>query len=473
MHSPNPPLRLIAALLALLLLFTACSPSTGDQTRIAATAAKPTATRTPKPKPTRTPTPVPTSDLGVDPADLGGLEISLWHPWSGPLEKALDALVKDFNASNEWGIRARAVSHASYDGLSLALESGDDLPEALIGYTYQSPDSALPLDPYVDDPEWGLSSQEQDGVLPAFWERDISDRERIGESSAQRLGLPASASAAMLYYNQTWAEELGFTVPPATPAQFNIQACAAAKADPNDGGAGGWLISTEYPAVLGWLNAFGADVLAPSGRAYRFATPEVERALRFLRDLQDSGCAWLGDGKVPEDEFAGRRALFIAASPAGIPRQEAVFADLGSKDQWTVLPFPSPVGQPAVPVYGPSFQLLESDPERQLAAWLLVKHLLSPESQGQLARASYFFPVTPDSLPDLGNLTATYPQWQQAYDLLEFAVPEPNLNSWRTVRWAVSDAATQLFRYYFTIDQVAQLAELLDDTAADLHRRSP
>ncbi len=57
--------------------------------------------------------------------------------------------------------------------------------------------------------------------------------------------------------------------------------------------------------------------------------------------------------------------------------------------------------------------------------------------------------------------------------MLEYAVPEPNLPSWRTVRWAVSDAATQLFRYYFTIDQVAELAELLDDTAADLHRRSP
>ena len=70
MHSPNPHLRLIAALLALLLLFTACSPSTGEQTRVAATAAKPTATRTPRAVPTRTPTPVPTSDLGVDPAGL-------------------------------------------------------------------------------------------------------------------------------------------------------------------------------------------------------------------------------------------------------------------------------------------------------------------------------------------------------------------------------------------------------------------
>jgi ABC-type glycerol-3-phosphate transport system substrate-binding protein len=221
----------------------------------------------------------------------------------------LDSLVADFNASNEWGIRVTSRSQDSYDGLSAALASADDdLPDALIGYGYQAPDSIIPLDPYVDDPDYGLAPAEQSAVPPAFWERDLSNGER--------LGVPASSSSALLYYNASWAKDLGFTVPPATPAQFKAQACAAARADPNDNGAGGWLISTDYPAFLGWLNGFGADVVAPGGRAYRFATPEVEAGLRFLRDLQDSGCAWLGDDKVPEDEFAGRHALFIAASPA-------------------------------------------------------------------------------------------------------------------------------------------------------------
>ena len=81
------------------------------------------------------------------------------------------------------------------------------------------------------------------------------------------MGLPAPASADLLYYNQTWAEELGLAVPPATPAQLKIQGLRRGEADPNDGGAGGSLISTEYPAVLGWLSASGADILAPSGAA--------------------------------------------------------------------------------------------------------------------------------------------------------------------------------------------------------------
>jgi multiple sugar transport system substrate-binding protein len=463
----------VFALLTLSLLLTGCLPSSGEMTRVAQTAAaRPTATQiTPQPWPkplsrTPTPSPIPISDLGVKATELEGLEITLWHPWSDALGKALEAAVADFNKTNEWGISVKAVSKASYDGLAEALDSAeDDLPEAFIGYGYQAPEAVLPLDPYVDDPTWGMTPAEQEAIPPALWQRELTN--------GKLLGLPAATSASLLFYNQTWAEELGFSSPPTTPAQFKTQACAAAKADPNDAGAGGWLISTEYPAVLGWLHAFGADILAPGGGGYRFATPEVEKTLRFLRDLQDSGCAWLGDDKAPEDTFAQRRALFMAASPASIPLQEAVFADLSSKDEWTVLPFPSPNGKPALPVYGPSFQISESSPERQLAAWLLVKYLLSPEIQARLAQAGTTFPADPASLEKLSSLTATYPQWEKAFDLLQYAAPEPNLRSWRTVRWAVSDAATQLFRYYFTIDKVSDLAELLDDTAASLHRRSP
>ena len=138
-----------------------------------------------------------------------------------------------------------------------------------------------------------------------------------------------------------------------------------------------------------------------------------------------------------------------------------------------MLPYPTPDGEAALPVYGPSFQVLESSAEEQLAAWLLVKYLLEPESQGRLAQAGALLPSDPAALAGLTTLTATYPQWEKAFSLLEYAVAEPNLSSWRTVRWAVSDAATQLFRYYFTIDKVSELAELLDDTAASLNRASP
>jgi hypothetical protein len=85
--------------------------------------------------------------------------------------------------------------------------------------------------------------------------------------------------------------------------------------------------------------------------------------------------------------------------------------------------------------------------------------------------ASGYFPVRRSAQSLLGdaNTGDLGSQWAAALDLVQYAHPEPVFYSWSTVRWAVSDAATQLFRYYFTIDQVPTLVKLLDDTAADLH----
>jgi len=51
------------------------------------------------------------------------------------------------------------------------------------------------------------------------------------------------------------------------------------------------------------------------------------------------------------------------------------------------------------------------------------------------------------------DFQAKQPQWAAAQQALEYAQSEPTARSWNTVRWALSDAATQLFRSYFTIDK--------------------
>jgi ABC-type glycerol-3-phosphate transport system substrate-binding protein len=120
-------------------------------------------------------------------------------------------------------------------------------------------------------------------------------------------------------------------------------------------------------------------------------------------------------------------------------------------------------------VYGPSFFVLKSSPSEQLAAWLLARWLVSSESQARMAQANAWLPVRAAAMKEMDRLPATYPQWAAAASLLPEAASEPPYRSWLTVRWALSDAVTQLFRYYFTIDQVPQLVELLDQTAAEFH----
>jgi len=282
----------------------------------------------------------------------------------------------------------------------------------------------------------------------------------------------------VLFYNTTWAKELGFRSPPTTFEQFQEQACAAAQANLDDDVAendqsGGWIVSTDYPGVLGWLYASGSEVIRPDGSGYRFDTPQVKEALTFLRELYEQGCAWLPENQVVENEFASRLGLFATGNLTDIPYQRAAFDSLGSRDEWTVLPFPSGNDEAAIAVYGPSFTILKSTPEEQLASWLFIQWLLSAENQARWVQISDAFPLRVSVLENLATDDPQAEQWIAAVDLLEFARPEPGYQSWETVRFALSDVATQLYRWYFTLEQLPSTVRLLDRTASELHRRSP
>jgi multiple sugar transport system substrate-binding protein/sn-glycerol 3-phosphate transport system substrate-binding protein len=435
-------------------------------------------TRTPTPdrKVTSTPTPLPVSAIDVKPADLDGTTIEYWHAWNGEAGRLAEELVEEFNASNEWGIKVQASSLGDYKTLAEQVNqavSDRKPPDVVAAYDYQAlewDDRLVEISEYVDDPVWGWSATDQADFYPPFWEQPAGIE--------TRLSLPAQRSGQVLFYNATWAKELGFRSPPGNLEQFQEQACAAAQANLGDDvaandGTGGWIISTDYPAVLGWLYASGSQLTRPNGSGYRFDTPQVKEALSFLRELYEQDCAWLPENQTVENEFASRLGLFATGNITDIPYQQAAFDELGNRDEWTVLPFPSGNDEAAIAVYGPSFTILESTPEEQLGSWLFIQWLLSAGNQARWVQVSDTFPLR---LSVLDNLAADNPQaeqWIAAVNLLEYAHPEPGYRSWETVRFAVSDVATQLFRWYFTLDQLPSTVRLLERTASELHQRFP
>ena len=120
-------------------------------------------------------------------------------------------------------------------------------------------------------------------------------------------------------------------------------------------------------------------------------------------------------------------------------------------------------------VYGPSYIMLTSSPEEQLASWVFVKWLLAPLNQARFIEATASFPLRAATLVHLGDFSQRHPQWRTAVEALPLAQGEPDLASWGVVRWALQDAGVQLFRSYFTIDQIPGLVGFLDRTASDLH----
>jgi ABC-type glycerol-3-phosphate transport system substrate-binding protein len=199
----------------------------------------------------------------------------------------------------------------------------------------------------------------------------------------------------------------------------------------------------------------------------------VEDAFTFLRELYDEGCAWIADSQYPDNEFADRLGLFAAGTLSGIPYQADAFQQTDNDDQWTVIPYPSSEDKPVISVYGPSLVMFPSKEPEQLGAWMFIKWLTKPQNQVRMIEKTGSIPLDATTLMLVETIDGTQPQWSASIKQLQTTalagVSEPDHQSWRIVRWAVSDAATQLFRYYFTIDKVPELVKFLHQTANDLH----
>jgi multiple sugar transport system substrate-binding protein len=426
------------------------------------------------PTPTHTPTTTPTSSLGTEKADLRGITLQFWFiAQAGDALGVLPALVSEFNKSNSWGVRVEIVAFDSPGLLSERVRNtlySGKLPDVLAGYSYQATSwdknakTLVDLNTYLDDFVWGLSAEDQADFYPSFWQQ---------ASPGKRLSIPLHRNALGLYYNLTWAKALGYTKPPETSQEFEVQACAAAKE--NGDGKGGWMITPETSTLVGWMYAFGGSLVNLEGKGYRIDTPENLKALTFLKGLQTQGCAWVTTGLYPHAEFAERKALFMIGSTAGLASQSAAFQSAGSSDQWTVIPFPedtnstTPFVSPVVLAHGPDLMITSSTHERQLAAWLFARWLISPEVQSRWVRADGTIPLRAATLDLLSDYAKTHPQWNSLAGSLDKARSEPAYASWEIVRWVISDAAAQLFSSTFVADDIPDLLKMLEKTAAEAH----
>jgi multiple sugar transport system substrate-binding protein len=411
--------------------------------------------------PTLTPTALPT--LGVDAASLRGLHLEVWHAFAGDSYTIFSQQVALFNAVNEWGITLTETGFGDYltlfEAVQAALESGElpgmvvTLPEQALAW--QADGLVVELVPYLRDPEYGMGSDALADLPALFWEGP---------------GAPAQRSARFLYYNQTWAHELGFTSPPAAPDEFRQQACAAnaafkADADLQNDGYGGWVVDFHWQTAYSWLLALGGGL--SDGEAYTFQTAENQAALEYLKVLYDDNCAWLSTDAAPYEAFAGRKALFVTGDLAEIPAAALAMTAAKNPDEWTLIPFPG-VEAPLAVAYGPSYTILSSTPEEQLAAWLFVRWVLSPDNQALWVEATGLLPLRLSVLDLVAPYRLASPGWDSAAGSLAILRSPPQLASWRRVRYVLADGLDYIFQVNLPPDRLPSLLDSMQVMAQDL-----
>jgi len=408
----------------------------------------PTATSVPTWAPTATqePTPEPTRTIEVNVDALDGVTVRFFHPWGGQAAETLETIATQFSLTNPYGIWVNVEAMGSEEvlvgRLIDSLESGD-VPGLVALHPYnlsmlEDEFFTVNMTNYVDDPEWGLSAEAQADIPDVFIEPFTAGDELIA--------LPVAPQAAVIFYNQTWAEALGFASVPVDQAAFRQQACGATFANLDDSsnendGTGGWIINRDPAALASWYVSFEGEL--PLAGALKFNTAAGQASFNYLKNVYDEGCFWIGRQADPYYYFANRYALMYAGRLDQLPAQAGWMKVAESQDEWKVMGYPGADGEVMI-IDGPGLMLTADTPEQQLAAWLFAKHLLEPEVQAALVRSLFTLPVRTSAMTHLEDLAAEYPQWAQGVDLIDRAVPLPISQAWGIGQWVLQDAIARL-----------------------------
>jgi multiple sugar transport system substrate-binding protein len=404
----------------------------------------------------------------VDPT---GIEITYWHQFTRFQQETLEALVEEFNNTNQWNIKVTAEFGGRYDDLYnkmvTAIAAGS-VPDLVAAYqneaaAYQVSGALVDINDYIDDPQWGLGDERSD-YFEGFLQQDVN-----AQFGGARLGFPPNRSLELLFYNLDWLEQMGFSGPPKKWDDF-YQMCRKAT-NPAENQYG-YAINTGASNVFAQVISRGGEVAKADGSGYTYNTRQMKDSMAFMKKLYEEGFSRkIAERYGEQNDFANWKVLFTMSSTAGLPYYAGSVAkgEQGPFD-WSVTAVPYTTQRPALDIYGASVSIPKSTPQRQLAAWLLIKYLTQPGPQAKWVEATNYFPVRKSTAEQLGDYLGKNPNFKTAYDLLlgSDAKAEPPFSGYSEVRDAVAAAFNKILD---GADIDATLREL-DEEANEIHQEA-
>ncbi|MCS7178719.1 MAG: extracellular solute-binding protein [Anaerolineae bacterium] len=370
--------------------------------------------------------------------DPQGVIVTIWYPESH--EAVLLTMLDRFNQTNPWRIAVRGErgedSAHLYQRLRISAPTGK-LPDLVIaspGYlaAIAADGLAVEYSPYVQSTRWGFPAEAREGFFPFVWEMGT-----LSQPKGQ-YGFPFALSAGLLFYNRGWLHRLGSDHPPHTWEEFQRIACAAS--DPASGIYGYEFLADDRTFVrllVGW----GGRLMNSEETEYAFGSPEGLEALTFLHALIAEGCAvreprW----EQAEADFGAGRVLMVTSQTFHISHYRQVAAGRSGLD-WDVAPLPTTSGLPLSDISGLFWLIPPTTPQRQLAAWLVVRWMNDSPQQEWWAIHSGYLPHRRLSPEPLAALAEDIPQWAHALALMDLpdlqVVTEPEVIGYEACRQAM------------------------------------
>ncbi len=381
----------------------------------------------------------------VDAIDLTGknITVAFWHERTLRDQALLQTMLDEFNRTNEYGITAKAeISGVTfndvYKKVSAALAAGRP-PEMSLAFpgqaaTYRVAGAAIDLAPFVQSKKYGLGQAELSDYFSPFLAGDANP-----QFEDEQLGWPMQRSLDVLYYNADWLKQLGYDGPPKDWKQFEEMACKAVDKAKNKTG---WAYHHEMANFETMILAHGGRILSQDAKSYVFNGDAGVDATRMIQRLFEKGCAV----EVPTSErfgeqtrFARGQVLFVFGASSSL----TFYADAvnkGGRFKWNIA-LPPNNGQPVVNLYGASISVHKTTPEKELAAWLVLKFLGGTAQTARWAIQTGYLPVRTSAQSKVTAAFKSDPSWGVAadmyarlFDWISYSMSEPSAAGYDAVR---------------------------------------
>jgi multiple sugar transport system substrate-binding protein/sn-glycerol 3-phosphate transport system substrate-binding protein len=483
--------KLLALVFVVLLIAVACTapteapkPTAAPAQATSAPAAKPT--DAPKPTtapPTAAPKPItinnpPQTPEEVDAIDLMGKKVTVtyWHQRPQAQQEVLQAMLDEFNKTNPYGITAKAeIAGAAYPDVytkvSAAIQAGQP-PEMSVAYQnqaafYRGSNAVVNIDPFLKSKKYGLSEADLKDYVQAFLDTDQNP-----QFKNERLGFPTQRSAEVMYVNMDWLKKLGYNEIPKDWKTWEEAACKAA--DPATKKYG-WAFRHDASNFASQVFSRGGRILAADGQSYAFNSQAGIDTLAMIQRMFKNKCAVeipVAERNGEQTRFGNGEVLFVFASSSGMSFYQDAVAK-GAKFTWDISLLPQSGAKPALNLYGASASIYKTTPEKELAAWLVIKFLGEKAQTTKWAVATGYLPVRQSAKPDVVTALKANPAWgpvadsyAKIFDWVQYSMIESPVAGYDPVRDNIDKKVMTVVLTDFNVD----VKKLLDDAVAEANK---
>ena len=375
----------------------------------------------------------------------GRIGITFWHGMSGPLGKVLNAMLDEYNTSQD-RYYVIGISMGSYDTLqkkilaSVVAGRSPDISQNYEALTLKLSQAGKLV--CLDD----LIATEPDPQ--AFVDDIIPVMLRNNTFNGKLWSFPFNKSVPVLYYNKDMFREVGLDPdqPPRTTEEMKSYCRRLTRDTDADGRADvlgyGMTIRNEWNWSCTFMS-FGGILFDSPTRKVFLDSDAGYKATAFYYDMIREGTAKFAEGYDHQNDWlAGKVAMFESSIVSRVFLAGKIRFDFG------VAPVAQGTDRQAVVLSGTNINIFNNgNPEKIAGAWDFIRWFTNTENGARWSIDTTYIPVRKSSLNTerIRKVFAEDPNFAAPYTQLDYAEFVPRIPDWFECRIKISDELEQVY----------------------------